>query len=117
MSLQGDWAAEGADGAFGDAEEFGLRMIAALEAMPSLEPDCEEILVSEASVMIVETGDPASGGQNPGGGAINPLASLSVRLRNVDETAKADGSKRDVVQSHGEEVEVEIVLPDHEDAN
>jgi hypothetical protein len=39
---------------FGAAVEDGLRMIAALETMPSLEPDFGDDLVGEASVTIVE---------------------------------------------------------------
>src|SRR5438046_1738824 len=39
---------------FGTAAEDGLRMLAALETMPSLEPDFGEDLTAEAAVTIVE---------------------------------------------------------------
>src|ERR1700704_6627195 len=39
---------------FGTAAEDGLRMLAALETMPSLEPDFGEDLAAEAAVTIVE---------------------------------------------------------------
>lgn len=40
---------------FGGGDEDGLRMIAALETMTSLEPDYSDDLTAEASVTIIET--------------------------------------------------------------
>lgn len=40
-----------------EPEEVGLRVLAALESMPSLEPDFSDDLASEASVTIIERAD------------------------------------------------------------
>lgn len=105
------------NGAIGDEAEIGLRMLAALEEMPSLEPDCEEVLVSEASIMIVETADEALAGDVSGQKGRNPPASLSGRLKDMEEAAQADGTERDVAPSRPEEVEVEIIVPGSEKAD
>jgi len=42
---------------FGTADEDGLRMLAALESLTSLEPDYSVDLISEASVTIIEAAD------------------------------------------------------------
>ena len=47
-------AADGGDG-FGLADEDGLRMLAALETLTSLEPDYSDDLTAEASVTIIES--------------------------------------------------------------
>lgn len=44
------------DDVFGQADEDGLRMLAALETLTSLEPDFSDDLTAEASVTIVESG-------------------------------------------------------------
>jgi hypothetical protein len=49
-------SAEDGDG-FGNADEDGLRMLAALETLTSLEPDYSDDLAAEASVTIIESVD------------------------------------------------------------
>lgn len=52
---------------FGAGDEDGLRMIAALETLTSLEPDYSDDLTAEASVTIIETagGDAFDGARAP----------------------------------------------------
>src|SRR5262245_48996900 len=51
-------AADEASGGFGAADEDGLRMLAALETLTSLEPDyAVDLAVEEASVTIIESFD------------------------------------------------------------
>ncbi len=73
---------------FGAADEDGLRMLAALETLTSLEPDYSDDLTSEASVTIIETAGfdavaDALAAESPAGRSLRSL------LRERDESAEA----------------------------
>jgi hypothetical protein len=101
--------AEGADLApFGEAEEDGLRMLAALETMPSLEPDFCGDVAAEASVTIIERAQLASG-EPPEVAEEAPPGSLRARLGNVGEAPDIDADEYAAYQGPIEEAVVEIV--------
>lgn len=73
-------------GGFGAADEDGLRMLAALESLTSLEPDYSpdyfEDLTGEASVTIIEAAAPGAVDEAMGGEAdISPLRDLLSAAR------------------------------------
>lgn len=110
---------------FGSDDEDGLRMLAALGAMTSLEPDYSsesaDDFSGEASVTIIEaTVMPAPA--RPFGAAQRerqPSASLSVRdgyppmvVEPAEPDAVADSDEIGVLSALREEAEVEIIYPD-----
>jgi hypothetical protein len=84
---------------FGAAPEDGLRMLAALETMPSLEPDFAFELApeEEASVTIIERA-PAS----------RDLTSLQTRLEEISAALDAEGEEGEPATGAAEEATVEI---------
>jgi hypothetical protein len=97
---------------FGTAAEDGLRMLAALETMPSLEPDFGEDLTAEAAVTIVERT-----GASDGAGSDRDIASpqkvrgrsLRVRLGDMANPFDADADYNAALLGPIEEATVEIV--------
>lgn len=91
---------------FGQADEDGLRMLAALETLGSLEPDFGEDLTAEAAVTIIEGTAPDRGSAEDDGDA--PSGSLRARL---DDTTPLDIDADDYAAYAGpiEEATVEIV--------
>ncbi len=93
--------------AFGQAEEDGLRMLAALETMDSLEPDFCGDLVTEASVTIIERADTRS---EPEEEPEPPRAgSLRARLGGIGMAPDIDPDEHAAYQGDVEEASVEIV--------
>src|SRR5262245_58066897 len=92
---------------FGDAEEDGLRMLAALETMDSLEPDFCGDEVTEASVTIIERveieGPPV---EEP---VELPAGSLRARIDGIGEAPDIDPDEYAAYLSDVEEAVVEIV--------
>lgn len=91
---------------FGEAEEDGLRMLAALETMDSLEPDFCGDLVTEASVTIIERADVAEEPETP---EPVPAGSLRARLGGIGEAPDIDPEEYAAYLSDVEEATVEIV--------
>ena len=93
--------------AFGNAEEDGLRILAALETMESLEPDFCGDLVTEASVTIIERADiapePEEEAEPP------PAGSLRARLGDVRDAPDIDPEEHAAYLGDVEEASVEIV--------
>jgi hypothetical protein len=93
--------------AFGNAEEDGLRILAALETMQSLEPDFCGDLVTEASVTIVEraemTAEPEEEAEPP------PAGSLLARLGDVRDAPDIDPEEHAAYLGDVEEATIEIV--------
>jgi hypothetical protein len=93
--------------AFGNAEEDGLRILAALETMESLEPDFCGDLVTEASVTIIERADialePEEEAEPP------PAGSLRARLGGVRDAPDIDPEEHAAYLGDVEEASVEIV--------
>jgi hypothetical protein len=98
---------------FGNAGEDGLRMLAALETLTSLEPDYSDDLTAEASVTIIETAgydvvaealarDPADG------------RSLRALLQGRDEPPRLLLNGYETFGGTGEEATVEIVEVVHD---
>jgi hypothetical protein len=92
---------------FGEAEEDGLRMLAALETMESLEPDFCGDIVTEASVTIIEraemAAEPEEEAEPPPGG------SLRARLSAIGEAPDIDPDEHAAYLGDVEEAVVEIV--------
>ncbi len=93
--------------AFGNAEEDGLRILAALETMESLEPDFCGDLVTEASVTIIERAEmmaePEQEAEPP------PAGSLRARLGDIGDAPDIDPEEHAAYQGDVEEATVEIV--------
>jgi hypothetical protein len=93
--------------AFGNAEEDGLRILAALETMESLEPDFCGDVVTEASVTIIERADiapkPEEEAEPP------PAGSLRARLGDIGDAPDIDPEEHAAYQGDVEEATVEIV--------
>jgi hypothetical protein len=98
---------------FGAADEDGLRMLAALEALTSLEPDYSDDPIAEASVTIIEAAgydvvaealarDPADG------------RSLRALLQGRDEPPRLLLNGYETFGGSGEEATVEIVHVGHD---
>lgn len=110
------------DGGFGEADEDGLRILAALETLTSLEPDySDDLAAEEASVTIIESA--ASGNWTDGFGAdaaaARPLRDL---LRQSDQADYEPGlllNGYETFLAPGDEAVVEIVEVGHhfEDAD
>jgi hypothetical protein len=95
-------------GRFGEAPEDGLRMLAALETMTSLEPDYCDDLAAEASVTIIETA--AGAGEGDRGSAEEaPRGSLRARLGGVREAPDIDADEYAAYHGPVEEAIVEII--------
>jgi hypothetical protein len=94
---------------FGNAAEDGLRMLAALETLTSLEPDfCDDIATEEASVTIIECAsyqDDDDHSHSPGAEVV------SLHTRRHDAEGYAGDSDLDDVLHHAlaDEAIVEIV--------
>ncbi|MFA5898873.1 MAG: hypothetical protein WC829_07135, partial [Hyphomicrobium sp.] len=95
---------------FGGADEDGLRMLAALETLTSLEPDYYDDLAAEASVTIIEAAgaDVVAGAFSPDEPDDRPLRSL---LRADPEPALLLNGYETFL-APGEEATVEIVQVD-----
>lgn len=92
---------------FGEAEEDGLRMLAALETMDSLEPDFCGDEVTEASVTIIERVDVrAEPDEEP---ELLPAGSLRARLGGIGEAPDIDPDEHAAYLCDVEEATVEIV--------
>ncbi len=93
---------------FGEAEEDGLRMLAALETMDSLEPDFCGDEVTEASVTIIERAampaEPEEEDPEP-----PPAGSLRARLGGIGMAPDIDPEEHAAYQGDVEEAIVEIV--------
>ncbi len=94
---------------FGAAAEDGLRMLAALEAMPSLEPDFGEDLAAEASVTIIERATIDTREEDRRVGEAAPAGSLRARLGEIDAPYDIDPDEYAAYQGPVEEAMVEIV--------
>jgi hypothetical protein len=96
---------------FGNAAEDGLRMLAALETLPSLEPDFGDDLADEATVTIIERRpDPVAGSAPaPVRAARVPARSLRSRLEDVGVPHAAGADETVSVPVIDEEAAVEIV--------
>jgi hypothetical protein len=96
---------------FGSAAEDGLRMLAALETLPSLEPDFGDDLAAEATVTIIEhRPDPlAASRASPGRTTRAPARSLRSRLEDIGGASAAGADDRVGVRVTDEEAAVEIV--------
>jgi hypothetical protein len=92
---------------FGDAEEDGLRMLAALEAMDSLEPDFCGDLVAEASVTIIARAEAAK--QPDEAPEELPAGSLRARLDDLGDAPDIDADEYAAYLADVEEAVVEIV--------
>jgi hypothetical protein len=85
---------------FGEADEDGLRMLAALETMSSLEPDFGDDLTGEAAVTIIERA-PFDAGP--------PRDARSARFGAEGEEPDVDAAGHAIYCGPVEEAEVEIV--------
>lgn len=97
---------------FGSAAEDGLRMLAALETMPSLEPDFGDDLAAEAAVTIVEqtgAGDRAARDTDATLAKHVPRRSLSARLGDMPGQFDAEADYDAALLGPVEEATVEIV--------
>lgn len=104
---------EGRPGGFGEASEDGLRLLAALETMPSLEPDFCDDLAAEASVTIVERAV-ANTGKAPAKAAERTSAgSLRARLDELGTAPDIDAKEHAAYIGPVEEAVVEIVEAGH----
>jgi len=93
---------------FGAAEEDGLRMLAALETMDSLEPDFCGDEVTEASVTIIERADFAAEPEEEEAEP-PPAGSLRARLGGMGEVPDIDPEEYAAYLAGAEEATVEIV--------
>jgi len=101
----------GHSGRFGAAAEEGLSALAAVETMPSLEPDYGDDLALEASVTIIERAEPAA--PDPAALERGPQRSLKSRLDDMAEAPDLDANEHAAYRGLVEEAVVEIVeLPD-----
>ena len=97
---------------FGSAAEDGLRMLAALETMPSLEPDFGDDPSAEAAVTIVEqTGTRCRGPGDRDAASVQnaPRRSLSARLGDVTSEFEADTEYESCLPGPIAEATVEII--------
>ena len=92
---------------FGAAEEDGLRMLAALETMDSLEPDFCGDEVTEASVTIIERADMATEPEEDA--ELLPAGSLRARLGGMGEVSDIDPDEHAAYLAEVEEASIEIV--------
>jgi len=92
---------------FGDAPEDGLRMLAALETLTSLEPDFCDDLTAEASVTIIErAGHDPDEMEAPGA----DTRSLRERLHDVVGDYQDEGDDTGPYRTLADEAVVEIVV-------
>ena len=96
---------------FGNAAEDGLRMLAALETLPSLEPDFGDDLADEATVTIIDRrSDPvAAPAAAPARAARTPARSLRSRLEDVGGAPAVGADETAGFPVIAEEAAVEIV--------
>jgi hypothetical protein len=95
------------DSRFGEAAEDGLRILAALETMQSLEPDFGDDLAAEASVTIIERAVPSDAGADQDEAA--PAGSLRDRLGNAGVAPDIVADEYAAYQGPVEEAVVEII--------
>lgn len=95
------------DGGFGEADEDGLRMLAALETLTSLEPDYFDDLAAEASVTIIESADHGAFGADAG--EARPLRELLRQSDQMDSEPALLLNGYETFLTFGEEATVEIV--------
>lgn len=94
---------------FGEAAEDGLRMLAALETMPSLEPDFGDDLASEASVTIIErAARPDADAPEKDDPVTEPGATLRARLEDMGEAPDIVADEYAAYQGPVDEAIVEI---------
>ena len=91
----------------GQPEEVGLRVLAALESLPSLEPDYCDDLAAEASVTIIERA--GSNECAPDRGQADAAGSLSARIHGMGEAPDIVPDEYAAYQGPIEEAVVEIV--------
>lgn len=89
-----------------EPEEVGLRVLAALESMPSLEPDYCGDLTAEASVTIIERADAGAPEREPR--YAEDHASLRARLDDMGEAPDVLPDEYAAYQGPIEEAAVEI---------
>jgi hypothetical protein len=94
---------------FGTAAEDGLRMLAALEAQPSLEPDFGDDLAAEATVTIIDRRPDPVGAPAPARAVRIPTRSLRSRLEDVGGPPALGVDDRADVPVSAEEAAVDIV--------
>ena len=94
---------------FGKAAEDGLRMLAALEALPSLEPDFGEDLADEATVTIIDRRSDPVADRTPPRAARVPARSLRSRLEDVGGASAVPAAEPAGVPVIADEAAVEIV--------
>jgi hypothetical protein len=102
-------AADDLDSRFGAAAEDGLRMLAALETMQSLEPDFGEDLAAEASVTIIERAVASDVAADQEQDEPPPAGSLRARLGNAGVAPDIIADEYAAYQGPVEEAVVEIV--------
>ncbi len=102
-------AADDLDSRFGAAAEDGLRMLAALETMQSLEPDFGEDLAAEASVTIIERAVASDAAADQEQDEAPPAGSLRARLGNAGVAPDIIADEYAAYQGPVEEAVVEIV--------
>jgi len=100
-------ATQAKDFNFGEAEEDGLRMLAALESMDSLEPDFCGDLVAEASVTIIARAEIET--QPVEEPEELPAGSLRARLGDLGDAPDIDPDEYAAYLADVEEAVVEIV--------
>lgn len=96
---------------FGDAPEDGLRMLAALETLTSLEPDFCDDLAAEASVTIIERVGHDPHDMEAAGGDTRSLRERlqDARPQNMSDYVDDDGDETGPYRSLADEAVVEIV--------
>ena len=98
---------------FGNAAEDGLRMLAALETLPSLEPDFGDDLADEATVTIIDRRSDPVADPAPARAARAPARSLRSRLEDVGGAPAVGADETAGFPVTAEEAAVEIVdVPD-----
>jgi hypothetical protein len=97
---------------FGHAGEDGLRMLAALETLTSLEPDYSDDVAAEASVTIIESAGYHVVAEALGGDAAD-VRSLRARLHDFDDAPDPALYDYDDFSGPGDEATVEIVEAGH----
>jgi hypothetical protein len=97
------------DSRFGEAAEDGLRILAALETMQSLEPDFGDDLAAEASVTIIERAVASDVAADQEQDEAPPVGSLRARLGNAGVAPDIIADEYAAYQGPVEEAVVEIV--------
>ncbi|WP_424958061.1 hypothetical protein [Hyphomicrobium sp. 1Nfss2.1] len=96
---------------FGADEEDGLRMLAALQTLTSLEPDYSDDLAAEASVTIIETAGNVVFDDPGAGNAADPRPLRHLIEKSREPQLLLNGYE--TFLGHGDEAIVEIVEISH----